>query len=391
MGFCFYAMSFHRIMNISLFSPSGQPYLEPPVGKFFHPGFKRNTALVGGEIKENVHSAVKFAPKLMLLTAFPHLCACMHTERKPDLSVIIPTVGRGEILQRTLDALFKAISGYAIQVILVDDTREGQLGPYDFPMEILQSGGIGASGARNLGWRHAKSDLLLFLDDDIVIEAAHIRRTLELHQLPSANAYNFFWVYPPELMEELPKSKFGKYALDHQLYSNAHRLAYRSAPADGLVIENGLTSQYFSIEKRWIEKVNGYDSIPFAGIEDLLLYKKLKAVGVLVFLSHKDIVHQNESNRLNISSLVRRYRTGALTRRIAAVHMGHTEMGVQFGKGDQFKASCGFLLLPASRVITYVLPYGVLYQKAVNYQLFMGTYKGYYKDKLPRDFSERFK
>ena len=98
-----------------------------------------------------------------------------------QLSIIIPTVGRPSILPRTLKALQAAIRGLAIEVIVVDDSKEGNIDIGDYPFHLIRSGGKGASNARNCGWIQARADLLLFMDDDIIIESSHLRKTLELH------------------------------------------------------------------------------------------------------------------------------------------------------------------------------------------------------------------
>ncbi len=301
----------------------------------------------------------------------------------PILSIIIPTVGRGEILLNTLEAAFKAIELLPVEVILVDDSKNGLDLKIPYPAKLLRSGGKGASFARNKGWREARSKLLLFMDDDILIESKHIERTLRLHESDSYKAYNFFWVYPDFLMKQLPNSKFGKYILEHELYSNSHRLTYNIDERTDLFEEKGLTSQYFSIEKRWMEAVNGYDAIPYAGIEDLLLYKKLQAAGVSVYLSRRDVIYQDESNRLSIESLVNRYRTGALTRRVA-VEMGHHALGLNFSSTQRLLGSFHTVFGPLASSLSAILPYGFVYRKSVNAQLFFASYKGFYEDSLPR-------
>lgn len=304
-----------------------------------------------------------------------------------QLSIIIPTVGRKEILNKSLKQLFKAIDGFNIEVILIDDSKNGSVECKEKEnIRVFRSAGQGASYARNMGWQNARSHLLLFLDDDILIEKRHIERTLALHVQPSKTAYNFFWVYPPDLMQRLDGSKFGKYLKEKGLYSNAHRLGYKPDEMPDMIRESGLSSQYFSIEKRWIETVGGYDPIPFAGVEDLILYKKLSKIGVEVFLSKNDVVYQNEENRLELESVLKRYRRGAFTRRIA-VEQGHPEFGVNFTK-DQIKAgkllsAFKFLFMAASKLT----PYSYTYRKLVNTLLFISTYQGFYTDPLPAEYA----
>ena len=309
--------------------------------------------------------------------------------RAMDLTIIIPTVGNKEILTRTLEAVLLATEGKVVQIVLVDDSIDGIVDVSDPRIFVVRSYGKGASNARNEGLKHATGELILFLDDDILISESHIKETLRLHTESGKKAYNFYWVYPDDLMNELPKSKFGKYMLDAGLYSNQHRLGGQYETMPEVSKQTGLTSQYFSIEKKWLDEVGGYDSIPYAGIEDLLLYKKLEGIGVEFFLVKDQVVYQNEANRIHVDKLFSRYRTGALTRRIATLR-GHSEMGVHFDSREKLKGEFGIILLPILRLMERISPYGRFYKKVVNYILFTGTYLGHYKDRLPTPFAEEF-
>lgn len=303
------------------------------------------------------------------------------------LSIIVPTVGRPEILSRTLVALNEAIRNLDVEVIVVDDSKDGRVDVGGFPFILMRTGGKGASHARNLGLAEAKAPLILFLDDDILIQEGHLQKTLELHANTGPHAYNFFWEYPPDLMALLPKSKFGRYILKKGLYSNKHRLAYALDDKPDIIEENGLTSQYFSIEKRWMLEAGGYDDIPNAGVEDMMLFKKLKALGVRCYLCQKELVYQNEFNRLSAESVMKRYRSGAQTRRIA-YERGHQDLGVSFSGLERVKGVGLLLLENPLKFLERVLPFGWLYCKTVNVLLFAATFRGFYKDTLPSDFSD---
>lgn len=303
----------------------------------------------------------------------------------PQLSIIIPTVGNPNVLIETLSRVEIAVKNHFIEVIVVDDSIDGRVKYVPSGFVLKKSGGTGASNARNVGLNAAKSHLLLFLDDDIWISEHNISRTLELHRERSKKAYNFYWEYPEALNRQLPQSKFGKYVLHEGLNSNAHRLKHQRS--NGFTKMNGLTSQYFSIEKHWLISVGGYDSIPFAGIEDLLLFKKLTEQGIEVFLSGSDLVYQDESERIAAEKLCNRYRTGALTRRIALLR-GNQEMGMTFSRVGRLKGRLGLLLHPILRGMEHVLPYGLFYRKTIHYLLFIASFQGYCLDTLPSPYAE---
>jgi hypothetical protein len=78
-----------------------------------------------------------------------------------SITVVIPTVGRA-----SLAATLRPLIG-VLPVTVVDDRPERF--PLDVPAEVtvLRSCGRGPAAARNLGWQHAKSTWVAFLDDDV--------------------------------------------------------------------------------------------------------------------------------------------------------------------------------------------------------------------------------
>lgn len=102
----------------------------------------------------------------------------------PEISVIIPTRNRVDLLGRMLCSLWRqSLEHERFEVIVVDDgcTDETQellatLSPA-LPLRSLRQAPSGISAAKNLGLFAARSPLVLFLDDD---DAAH-HRLLETH------------------------------------------------------------------------------------------------------------------------------------------------------------------------------------------------------------------
>jgi glycosyltransferase involved in cell wall biosynthesis len=98
------------------------------------------------------------------------------------VSVVIPTRGRPDLLERCLAAVAgQALSSGGFEIIVVNDTvppdpqtdgRCANVPGVDLhgavPVHSLYSGGRGPAAARNLGWQAAQGDIIAFTDDDCI-------------------------------------------------------------------------------------------------------------------------------------------------------------------------------------------------------------------------------
>ena len=104
-----------------------------------------------------------------------------HESETKSLSVIIPVFNAGPVLHDCLSAL-RTSSILPGELILVDDFSDQPLTRpkiNEFPVSVLRTPRpSGAGEARNLGSRHAKGDILLFIDSDVVISSLVIARVL---------------------------------------------------------------------------------------------------------------------------------------------------------------------------------------------------------------------
>jgi GT2 family glycosyltransferase len=82
----------------------------------------------------------------------------------PRVSVVVPTCGRAELLERCIAALAnQSLPRGDYEIIVVDDSA-------------LRSG---PAAARNRGWRKARAPLIAFTDDDTVPDREWLKRALE--------------------------------------------------------------------------------------------------------------------------------------------------------------------------------------------------------------------
>ena len=92
---------------------------------------------------------------------------------RAPLSIVVPSRDRPAMLQRGLDALARAVSPED-EVIVVDsashDAAEVEEIAIHANARIVRSDTPGVNRARNLGWRAAYNQLLVFVDDDVVVD-----------------------------------------------------------------------------------------------------------------------------------------------------------------------------------------------------------------------------
>lgn len=98
-------------------------------------------------------------------------------------SVIVATINRKATLQRLLAGL--AAQSYQVGQLIVIEGGQAKWQPDDFPaalqpvVEVVYSPAISLAGARALGQRHARGNVLFFFDDDILIGPDYIAQALQ--------------------------------------------------------------------------------------------------------------------------------------------------------------------------------------------------------------------
>lgn len=99
----------------------------------------------------------------------------------PEVSVVVPTGGRVDLLDRCLDALMRqTLDGRRFEIIVVDDYPRHNIrqlvavwrasaGPRGPAVTYLPNPGPhGPAAARNRGWQAARAPIIAFTDDDTV-------------------------------------------------------------------------------------------------------------------------------------------------------------------------------------------------------------------------------
>ena len=190
------------------------------------------------------------------------------------LSIIIPTYNRKETVKETLSHLMKTgeLAGYVHEVIVIndgdvelDDIADGCDG---LNIRIIKNiGRKGASAARNLGASLAVYDLLLFIDDDMLLNDGSIAQIIEFHRNHSNCLMSGSREYSPEIIEKMGESSFGRFMIEYG--DSGMEGAEKNAVSENLYESKTLASFCLSMPKRIFELLGGFnENFPYAGCED---------------------------------------------------------------------------------------------------------------------------
>ncbi len=186
------------------------------------------------------------------------------------ISVVVPTHCKPQLLRRTLKALSRQRYLPEWELVVVDD------GSQDATEEVLREWGRrlplralvlsqneGRSRARNHGWRHARGESVLFLDDDILLTA----NALSAHAA-AQERHPGVWLAEVKTLPEIVDSTLFEY-LDGQ--------GLAKCSPDGPVPARYFLTQNVSLPRAALELCEGFDE-RFAsyGFEDMELAFRLE-------------------------------------------------------------------------------------------------------------------
>ena len=120
----------------------------------------------------------------------------------PIVSVIVPVHNAEKYLEQCLESILGQTLG-DIEVICVNDRSTDDstvildgFAEKDSRLSVLQSPGLGAGGARNIGLRAAKGKYLSFLDADDFFEPDMLEPTVEQAERDNSDIVVYgSWVY----------------------------------------------------------------------------------------------------------------------------------------------------------------------------------------------------
>lgn len=207
-----------------------------------------------------------------------------------DISVVVPTYNRRTIVSRALDTLFaQKFSPERFEVIVVvdgstDGTAEelSKLKP-ECKFRVIEQENRGLAGARNTGFRVAQSDLVLFLDDDMLCDPGLLEAHLVAHR-ESRECVVFGALFLSSdstmtLASECFGREIGAFHLRHR----------RDAAAPWSLTDCVFSNS--SLPKKMLQQAGGFDE-QFRMREDLELGLRLRARGVCMRYAPEAIAWQ---------------------------------------------------------------------------------------------------
>lgn len=192
---------------------------------------------------------------------------------QPNVSVIIPTFRRGEVLLQTIEDLLKQdISCF--EIVVVDQTP-----PCEHPSQVSKKlSELAAAGkirwltlsvprvyaARNYAAAHSCGRILLFLDDDVRLFPGFVRSHLINYDDPSIDAVAGCGLAGATDMGEIPSKPVSRFdpTFEQRLgHAPAEIQAYciRLAPRNRVRGISWCAAGNFSVRRQAFEAVNGWD------------------------------------------------------------------------------------------------------------------------------------
>jgi GT2 family glycosyltransferase len=235
------------------------------------------------------------------------------------VSFVVPTFRRPDALETTLAALARTdFSREQLEVIVVDDGDDAETRSVverfreQLPgIRYLSQPNRGAARARNNGAREAQGDVLIFLDDDIVVEPEHVQGHLAVQGTFERALVNGHWEFSPDVAAQLEATAFGRFRIGVERWVKD---GIAKAPlGDGRLAPEAVTACNLSVDRELFWRLGGFDEeFPYAGYEDQELSHRAAEAGCqLVYDPAIRLLHNDR--RVTLRQFCARQERGAMT------------------------------------------------------------------------------
>ncbi len=293
------------------------------------------------------------------------------------VSVIIPTYNRVKTLLQTLRALEKqSLTTEKFEVIVVDDGSTDSTGPEvkslmgQTPLSIryLKQANKKQGAARNLGIKHAKMPLIVFIGDDIIPSSDFLEEHLNYHKQKnkSGNVVVIGHTQWPKDIRVTPFMRFiGEYG---------YQFGYALINGEGPLPFNYFYTSNISVLRAFLDELECIFEEDFTtyGWEDIELGYRLEDIGMEIFYNRNAVAYHYHP--VDISSFSARQLNVGKASRIFLKK--HPELGWFLGDPSYLKkiAAFSFITVLLERALnfmdkTFSIPfphkvYGVILKKS---------------------------
>ena len=234
----------------------------------------------------------------------------------PELSVIIPTRDRREVLMETLRRLRAHAASAPIEVIVVDDGSKDEssaaaesLQPAPWPLAVLRQEGNGPAAARNRGIAAASAPACLFIGDDSLPTEELIDRHVEFHRAHSESTDAVLGLV-------VPAPPLDASTLQWWLHEDGAQFGYAALVPGQTAPPSCFWTSNVSVKLTLLREAGGFDEgFPGAACEDAELGFRLARAGMTLHYDPRALAEHFHPT--DLSRVLRRMRAiGVAYRRL---------------------------------------------------------------------------
>ena len=226
------------------------------------------------------------------------------------LSVIIPTYNRYDILKMCLESIEKqTLPSNMFEVLVIDDsclaeyhTELQDLAKVQkFDIKIIKNRSKGPASARNYGVELSKGEIVLFLNDDVILNDMHFEEHLKIHSKNNNVAVRGKTIWRPDCLTTNLMKWLSSIVFIYHPDMNKDNCSYVYFHTSDL-----------SMGRHWFNKEKFDEDFPYASFEDTEFgYRLEKKYGLRLIFCEKAI--SQHYHFYNLRSHIKRAKINGLS------------------------------------------------------------------------------
>jgi glycosyltransferase involved in cell wall biosynthesis len=216
-------------------------------------------------------------------------------------SIVICSAGdRSHVLEETLDSALVAAKDDCEVLVVASPLKWATL--YRAGVAWVECCSNNVSAARNAGAHRAQSEILFFIDDDILISRLNVEQMLSHYELLRSGALvNAVWVHSPKVQYLKSTDRWAQMISRRRIaesFEGRYRLHHRREDWQACLFLSGMEREIseacFAISRERYFVVNGMDESFRFGHEGADLLRRLKPFGTKYYIDPCNKVLHNE-------------------------------------------------------------------------------------------------